>query len=169
MRQLPLLAVPRMGLARLGGAYIRDTDSGQSRSTNRRPPKLPTNGADLYVVRVTRSGCGTGMAKPCARCLEWCRWAGIRRVFHWVQDEPSGGDRAFGNGRFEVVKVNDMEAELYLTPADARLREGGVSRLRSMVRIRSPTDILVSVSLSGHASYDKHLNYTDNQQESAAL
>ncbi|KAH8114822.1 hypothetical protein DFH11DRAFT_1840857 [Phellopilus nigrolimitatus] len=45
----------------------------------RRDPRA--NGADIYVARITKSGCGN--ARPCWRCLEWCKWAGIKRIFHW--------------------------------------------------------------------------------------
>ncbi|KAH8077087.1 hypothetical protein BXZ70DRAFT_902471 [Cristinia sonorae] len=76
----------------------------------RRDPRM--NGADLYVARVTKQG--MGCAKPCWRCLEWARWAGIKRIFHW--DE--------GLGRFEVVKVNAVQVEPYGTSSDVRLFAG---------------------------------------------
>lgn len=66
----------------------------------------------MYVARVTKHGMGG--AKPCWRCLEWCRWAGVKRVFHWDDQE----------GRFEMVKVNSMERENYETKADMRLSAG---------------------------------------------
>jgi len=72
------------------------------------------NGADLYVVRITQQG--TGNARPCSRCIEWCKWAGIKRVFHWEGR----------TGSFEVVKVNDEDTEVYVTCADAKLRAGTV-------------------------------------------
>lgn len=83
---------------------------GKSWDERRRDPRV--NGADIYVARVTKSGLGD--AKPCWRCLEWCRWAGVKRVFHWNGDEQ----------RFEVVKVNSAERENYETRADSRLFAG---------------------------------------------
>ena len=70
------------------------------------------NGADIYVARVIKNGMGT--ARPCWRCLEWCRWAGIKRVFHWNGEE----------GRFECVKVNESQNDPYETRADSRLASG---------------------------------------------
>ncbi|KAH7103762.1 cytidine deaminase-like protein [Auriculariales sp. MPI-PUGE-AT-0066] len=70
------------------------------------------HGADLYVARFTKQGFGT--ASPCWRCLAWCRWAGVKRVFHY------DGTTA----RFEVVKVNAGDA--YETHADGRLFSGAV-------------------------------------------
>ena len=80
----------------------------------RRDPRV--NGADIYVARVIKSGMGS--ARPCWRCLEWCRWAGVKRVFHWNGDEA----------RFECVKVNESHQEPYETRADMRLAAGLVSR-----------------------------------------
>jgi hypothetical protein len=74
------------------------------------------NGADIYVARVTKRGLGN--AKPCWRCLQWCYWAGIKRIFHW--DEAMGG--------WEVVKVNCPGTDQYETTADIRLFTGTVSR-----------------------------------------
>lgn len=76
----------------------------------RRDPRM--NGADLYVARITKNGCGN--ARPCWRCLEWCRWAGIKRIFHW--NEVSN--------QFDVVKVNNHSADKYETHADIRLFAG---------------------------------------------
>ena len=76
----------------------------------RRDPRV--NGADIYVARVTKNGMGT--ARPCWRCLEWCRWAGIKRVFHWNGEE----------GRFECVKVNESQNAPYETRVDMRLASG---------------------------------------------
>ncbi|KAN0080134.1 hypothetical protein V8E55_009700 [Tylopilus felleus] len=45
----------------------------------RRDPRV--NGADLYVVRVSKAG--VGAAKPCWRCVQWCAWSGVKRIFHW--------------------------------------------------------------------------------------
>lgn len=80
---------------------------GKSWDERRRDARV--NGADIYVARVTKSGMGN--AKPCWRCLEWCRWAGVKRVFHW-----NGEDNCW-----EVVKVNSAERENYETKADGRL------------------------------------------------
>ncbi|KAI0270887.1 hypothetical protein BGY98DRAFT_889831, partial [Russula aff. rugulosa BPL654] len=76
----------------------------------RRDPRI--NGADLYVARVTKVGMGS--AKPCWRCLEWCRWAGVKRIFHWNGEE----------GKFDMVKVNTAERDQYETHADIRLFAG---------------------------------------------
>ncbi|KAH9886716.1 hypothetical protein C8Q73DRAFT_739974 [Cubamyces lactineus] len=76
----------------------------------RRDPRA--NGADIYVARFTKNGMGS--AKPCWRCLEWCRWAGVKRIFHWNADE----------GKFDVVKVNSAESGQYETHADIRLFAG---------------------------------------------
>lgn len=75
------------------------------------------NGADIYVARVTKVGMGT--ARPCWRCLEWCRWAGVKRIFHWNAED----------GRFDAVKVNSAERNQYETHADIRLFAGLVSAL----------------------------------------
>jgi hypothetical protein len=84
-------------------------------SARRRDPRI--NGADIYVARVTKVGMGS--AKPCWRCVEWCRWAGVKRIFHW-----NGED-----GKFDMVKVNTAERDQYETHADIRLYAGMVSRL----------------------------------------
>jgi len=76
----------------------------------RRDPRV--NGADIYVARFTKQGVGS--ARPCWRCLEWCRWAGVKRVFHW------NGEAS----RFEVVKVNGVHGDVYETHADGRLFAG---------------------------------------------
>ena len=73
------------------------------------------NGADIYVARVTKNGLGS--AKPCWRCLHWCYWAGIKRIFHW--DETLG--------KWEVVKVNSPGTDQYETTADVRLYTRAVS------------------------------------------
>jgi len=77
------------------------------------------NGADLYVVRITKKG--MGCARPCWRCIDWCQWAGIKRIFHWNAIE----------GRFLCVKVGaDVDGDsggcLYQTQADRRLFESRV-------------------------------------------
>ena len=84
-------------------------------SSRRRDSKL--NGADLYVARITKTGCGN--ARPCWRCLEWCRWAGVKRIFHWNEETSS----------FNVVKVNSASIGVYETHADTRLFAGLVSSL----------------------------------------
>ncbi|KAK7055525.1 CMP/dCMP-type deaminase domain-containing protein [Favolaschia claudopus] len=44
--------------------------------------------------------------------VSWCRWAGIKRIFHWSVEE----------GRFICLKVGDASvAECYETVADVRL------------------------------------------------
>ncbi|KAL4254643.1 hypothetical protein ABKN59_004454 [Abortiporus biennis] len=71
------------------------------------------NGADIYVARFTKNG-GMGNAKPCWRCLEWSRWAGIKRILYWNNEA----------GKFDVVKVNGANNGLYETQADIRLFSG---------------------------------------------
>lgn len=70
-------------------------------------------GADLYVVRLSgRGNRVAGKCDPCARCMAWARWAGLKRIFHWSVAE--------GVGRWDVVKVNDMDSQGYLTQADLK-------------------------------------------------
>jgi hypothetical protein len=83
-----------------------------------RPPsrrrRTRVNRADIYVARIGRSGL-TGCARPCGRCLAWCQWAGVRRVFHWNPE----------TGRFDVVKVADTQgSHSYATQADKRVSSG---------------------------------------------
>jgi hypothetical protein len=47
----------------------------RDKSLELRRRDLRVNGADLYVARVTKNGMGN--AKPCWRCLEWCKWSGV--------------------------------------------------------------------------------------------
>lgn len=93
-----------------GGPVIVDVE--KAWSARRRDPRI--NGADIYVARVTKVGMGS--AKPCWRCLEWCRWAGVKRIFHWNGEE----------GKFDMVKVNTAERDQYETHADIRLFAGMV-------------------------------------------
>lgn len=67
------------------------------------------NGADIYVARVIKNGLGA--AKPCWRCIHWCWWFGVKRIFHW---NPIAGD-------FEVLKVNEGYRDHYETQTDVRL------------------------------------------------
>ncbi|KAG1742598.1 hypothetical protein EDD22DRAFT_1006585 [Suillus occidentalis] len=67
------------------------------------------NGADIYVARVIKNGLGA--AKPCWRCIHWCWWFGVKRIFHW---NPVVGD-------FEVLKVNEGYKDHYETQTDVRL------------------------------------------------
>jgi len=69
-------------------------EPGADRSRDVRQRMRRANGADIYVVRVTKHG--LGCAKPCWRCIAWCRWAGVRRVFHWDEAAKT----------FLCVKVN---------------------------------------------------------------
>ncbi|KAI0248922.1 hypothetical protein BJV78DRAFT_1284368 [Lactifluus subvellereus] len=93
-----------------GGAPAVVVEDEKTWSARRRDPRI--NGADIYVARVTKVGMGS--AKPCWRCVEWCRWAGVKRIFHW-----NGED-----GKFEMVKVNTAERDQYETHADIRLHAG---------------------------------------------
>lgn len=88
-------------------------DSSKSRDSRRRDSRL--NGADIYVARVTKNGMGS--AKPCWRCLHWCHWAGIKRIFHWNNTAS----------RWEVVKVNSPGTDQYETTTDTRLYARKVS------------------------------------------
>jgi hypothetical protein len=90
------------GVGPVGGCDVRRRDS-------------KVNGADIYVARVTKKGLGN--AKPCWRCVHWCYWAGIKRIFHW--------DEALG--RWEVVKVNSPGEDQYETATDIRLCTRAVS------------------------------------------
>lgn len=78
----------------------------------RRDPRV--NGADLYVVRVSKAG--TGSAKPFWRCVRWCPWSDVKRIFH----------RDPVLGRFGVLKANGTEGCVYETSSDARLFAGAV-------------------------------------------
>jgi hypothetical protein len=80
----------------------------RSRAVRRRHARL--NGADLYVARITKIGAGS--AKPCWRCIVWCQWAGVKRVFFWDSEL----------GKFEMVKVNGVEVQHYKTHSDLRLQ-----------------------------------------------
>ncbi|KAF8510467.1 hypothetical protein BU17DRAFT_22592, partial [Hysterangium stoloniferum] len=88
-------------------------ESVRQRSGRRRDPRV--NGADLYVARITKHGLGN--ARPCWRCVEWCRWAGVKRIFHYNAE----------SGKFDVVKVNEARGDTtYETHADGRLFAGMV-------------------------------------------
>lgn len=45
--------------------------------------------------------------------VDWCRWAGIRRVFYWDAVENA----------FKCVKTNDLLEIHYQTQAERRLSE----------------------------------------------
>ncbi|KAJ7203584.1 hypothetical protein GGX14DRAFT_570039 [Mycena pura] len=79
-----------------GYAYEHGHGSGARDMGRKQPWRARLNGADLYVCRVTKSG-AFGCSKPCWRCVEWCAWAGIKRIFHWSVVE----------GRFICLKVSD--------------------------------------------------------------
>lgn len=86
-------------------------------------------GADLYVVRLTRTG-ALGNAMPCWRCLEWCKWAGVKRIFHYAVDsavdDVSGSDKRT-SGRWICIKVNETRHEdCYWTQGDGRILGGGL-------------------------------------------
>ena len=94
-------------------AMPSEMTGGRAYVARRRDPRV--NGADIYVARITKQGCGN--ARPCWRCLEWCKWAGVKRIFHWNE----------GMCKFDVVKVNSAPREQYETHADNRLYAGLVS------------------------------------------
>jgi len=92
-------------------AFQPASESPRQWSGRRRNPRV--NGADLYVARITKNG--LGCAKPCWRCIEWCRWAGVKRIFHY------DGEIA----QFQVVKVNATCTDMvYETHSDVRLYTG---------------------------------------------
>ncbi|KAJ7092448.1 hypothetical protein B0H15DRAFT_938552 [Mycena belliarum] len=71
------------------------------------------SGATLYVCRVTKDG--FGCSKPCWRCVNWCEWAGVKRIFYWSVDE----------GRFVCLKVGAAgDQNIYQTAADTRFTRG---------------------------------------------
>ncbi|KAG8736879.1 hypothetical protein FRC10_008792 [Ceratobasidium sp. 414] len=94
------------------------------------------NGGDIYVVRVRSSRSSTpagsdtnatpvGSALPCTRCLIWCRWAGIRRVFYWASASDTDAD---GAGGFTSIKPAQILCCVgtagYVTQADRKISEG---------------------------------------------
>ncbi|KIM24528.1 hypothetical protein M408DRAFT_232497 [Serendipita vermifera MAFF 305830] len=101
------------------GGGSRKCTNGRSKAT----------GADLYVARMTRSGT-LGNAMPCWRCLEWCKWAGVKRVFHYsIEEEDQHAAVGKGKGKEKAkvgkwicVKVNDVRPEdCYWTQGDGRI------------------------------------------------
>ncbi|KAG8750785.1 hypothetical protein FRC14_000223 [Serendipita sp. 396] len=106
------------------GNGTRKCTNGRSRVT----------GADLYVARITRTGV-IGNAMPCWRCLEWCKWAGIKRIFHYSVDVENSGalssedmnpsssqNKENTGGRWVCVKVNEARPEdCYWTHGDGRV------------------------------------------------
>ncbi|KIY72555.1 hypothetical protein CYLTODRAFT_367269 [Cylindrobasidium torrendii FP15055 ss-10] len=66
---------------------------------------------DLYVARITKKTGKLGCAKPCWRCVEWCDWVGIKRIFHWSEEE----------GGFCCIKVSEAKRAAYATQADLRV------------------------------------------------
>lgn len=126
-RRTPPASRFRSRKERVGGTKAAEAACVCECDRNRRAPQAPAqmkarraarcNGAVLYVARALKGG-GTGPAAPCTRCLRWCAWAGIRRVFHW--------DGILG--RWERVRVADAGAGIgYATAADVRLAAGSVS------------------------------------------
>jgi len=96
--------------SRVCPGVVKKQKEGRSRC-----PKL--NGCDLYVCRITKNG-EFGCSKPCWRCVDWCAWAGIRRIFHWSTEE----------GRFICLKVGDAWQEgCYETIADVRFLKARAS------------------------------------------
>ncbi|KDQ55971.1 hypothetical protein JAAARDRAFT_48384 [Jaapia argillacea MUCL 33604] len=108
--QAPRITAIGAGWGRAWGEQWERKDLNKCWDARRRDPRV--NGADIYVARFTKNG--TGTAKPCWRCLEWCKWAGVKRIFHWNNEE----------GKFDVVKVNSAVIEQYETHADIRLFAG---------------------------------------------
>ena len=71
-----------------------------------------------------------GNAMPCWRCLEWCKWAGVKRVFHYAvgEDNEDVGTKKgkekerIQRGKWVCVKVNDVKPEdCYWTQGDGRI------------------------------------------------
>lgn len=83
--------------------HVRNTGYSPSRRHSRR-----TGGADLYVVRVTTSTGRLGNARPCGRCVAWCEWAGVRRIYYW--DEKLND--------FEVIRVGREEQVVHVTQSE---------------------------------------------------
>ena len=110
-----------------GGSLVVEVE--KAWSARRRDPRI--NGADIYVARVTKVGMGS--ARPCWRCVEWCRWAGVKRIFHWNGEE----------GKFDVVKVNTAERDQYETHADIRLFAGMVSCRLVLIRLSFSDGVFV--------------------------
>lgn len=122
-----------------GPNYLSSGGKSCKQDTSRRFTSCRTRvtGADLYVVRLTRSG-RLGNAMPCWRCLEWCKWAGIKRIFHYSGEDGApilGGlarkenktkpEAKLRNGRWICVKVNEARMEdCYWTHADGRILSG---------------------------------------------
>ncbi|KAG1724603.1 hypothetical protein EDB19DRAFT_1644475 [Suillus lakei] len=108
----------------------RPTQAGRNVPTQQRPPRgwdarrrdSRVNGADIYVARVIKNGLGA--AKPCWRCVHWCWWFGVKRIFHW---NPAIGE-------FEMLKVNEGYKDHYETQTDVRL----FARLVSPVLLFGP-------------------------------
>lgn len=93
-------------------------------------------GSDLYVVRLTRSG-AFGNAMPCWRCLEWCKWAGVKRIFHYTIEDMADstvndgvgsnpcGRKESRKGRWVCIKVNEATPEsCYWTQGDGKILAG---------------------------------------------
>lgn len=69
-------------------------------------------GCDLYVARISKCGQASGKAAPCWRCIQWSKWAGVKRIYHWNEE----------NGRFEAIKLNDPDVgNAYETTSDGFL------------------------------------------------
>lgn len=95
-------------------------------AARRRNPRV--NGADLYVARRIKQQIGAGVtanARPCWRCIGWCKWAGVKRIFHWNEEL----------GKFEMIKVNACAMDFYETQSDARLAAGRVSGFADCQRL----------------------------------
>ena len=71
------------------------------------------NVADIYVAWLTKVDMGS--ARPCWRCVEWCR-SGVKRIFHWNGD----------GYKFDVVKVDKADRDQYRHSA---FRRNGETRL----------------------------------------
>jgi len=96
----------------IDGALPLPGDVEPSKGWDARRRDSRVNGADIYVARTIKNGLGS--AKPCWRCVHWCRWFGVKRIFHW---NPSIAE-------FEVLKVNEGYKGYYETQADVRLFAG---------------------------------------------
>ncbi|KAJ6625972.1 hypothetical protein B0H10DRAFT_2173969 [Mycena sp. CBHHK59/15] len=102
---------------------------GGSRAAAGRSRSSKLNGCDLYVCRITKTG-NFGCSKPCWRCVDWCAWAGIKRIFHWSVEE----------GRFLCIKVGDASEDVYQTTTDTRLLAA-----RGLKRGRTPKSRTLSL------------------------
>jgi len=108
--------------ARVGGAQS-DSTTGSGCQCQRQVGRLTsksarrstrTNNTDLYVVRINGATGKPATARPCWRCVAWCEWAGVKRIFYW--DENKNG--------FEVMRIGGgqcIKEMVYRTRSDWKM------------------------------------------------